>query len=233
MSASSTDFHFTVWGVDNAAYGPIELPILVSWIRGKRVTADTWVFDAKHGAWCKAGQIAELQMFFSPKAGAQTPIESISINSLRRAKILADLTDEQLGCFAAFMEAERVPPWRTVVNQGDNEDSMFIILEGEFRVRVRTGDKETILATLGVGEFFGDIALFDNGPRSADVVSNTDGVVVKITSDTIRKLAAQAPSVALPFLMAMGKTLVARIRSDNKRYVDAVKFARAVPTQAA
>ena len=234
MASNATDTHFTVWGTDQAVYGPVELPTLVSWVRAERVTASTWVFDAKHGAWRKAAEIVELQMFFKPKAGSATvdgqvtaPAPGISTNSLRRIKILADLTDDQLGCFAAFMETERVPPWRVVVNQGECEDSMYIILEGEFRVRIRTGDKETILATLGVGDFFGDIALFDNGPRSADVVANTEGVLLRITSDAIRNLAGKAPAVALPFLMAVGKTLAARIRSDNKRYFDAVKFARA------
>ena len=235
MASTSTDIDFTVWGADQVAYGPVELPVLVSWVRGERVTADTWIFDAKHSAWRKAAEIPELQMFFRPRAGSiaadartATPVENISTSSLRRVKILADLTDEQIGCFAKFMETERVAPWSVVVKQGECEDSMYFILEGEFRVRVRNGDKETILATLGVGEFFGDIALFDNGTRSADVVANTDGALVKITSAAVRKLAAEAPSVALPFLMAVGKTLVARIRSDNKRYSDAVKFTRAM-----
>ena len=91
------------------------------------------------------------------------------------------------------METEKVAPWRVVVKQGDCEDSMYLILEGEFRVRVCNGDKETILATLGAGEFFGDISLFDHGPRSADVVSNMDGVLLKITSAAIvsRKVSIQ------------------------------------------
>jgi hypothetical protein len=234
MASNATNTDFTVWGADQAAYGPIELPVLVSWVRGERVTADTWVFDAKHSAWRKAAEIPELQMFFRPKAAGTlagtrmaAPGESINPRSLRRVKILADLTDEQLDCFAAFMEAERVAPWRVVVKQGDCEDSMYLILEGEFRVRICTGETETILATLGAGEFFGDISLFDNGPRSADVVANTEGVLLKITSGAIRKLAAEAPAVALPFLLAVGRTLAARIRSDNKRYCDSVKFARA------
>jgi CRP-like cAMP-binding protein len=125
------------------------------------------------------------------------------------------------------MEAERVAPWRVVVKQGECEDSMYLILEGEFRVRVSTGETETILATLGAGEFFGDISVFDHGPRSADVVANKEGLLLKITSGAIRKLAAEAPGVALPFLLAVGKTLAARIRSDNKRYFDSVKFSRA------
>jgi hypothetical protein len=235
MASNATDIDFTVWGADQVAYGPVELPILITWVQGERVTADTWVFNAKHGAWRKAAEVPELQTFFRPEAGgapaespASAPLEKISINSLRRVKILAELTDEQIGRFAEFMEAERVAPWRVIVKQGDREDSMYLILEGEFRVRVRSGDKETILATLGVGEFFGDIALFDNGPRSADVIANTDGILLKITSGAVRKLAAEAPAVALPFLMAMGKTLAARIRSDNKRYSDAVKFTRAM-----
>jgi hypothetical protein len=234
MASTATGTDFTVWGADQAAYGPIELPMLVSWIRGERVTADTWVFDARHSAWRKAAQIPELQMFFRPKSAAvppgtpvPPPVEHINPRALRRVKILADLTDEQLGSFAAFMEAERVAPWFVVVKQGDCEDSMYLILEGEFRVRVHNGDKETILATLGAGEFFGDISLFDQGPRSADVVANTEGLLLKITSDAVRKLAADAPAVALPFLLAVGKTLAARIRSDNKRYFDSIKFARA------
>jgi hypothetical protein len=232
MASTATGTDFTVWGADQAAYGPVELPILVSWVKGERVTSDTWIFDAKNGAWRKAAEIPELQMFFRPKAGAAgaraaAPDEGIDPRMLRRVKILADLNDEQLTRFAGFMEVEKVAPWRVVVKQGECEDSMYLILEGEFRVRVPAGDQETILATLGTGEFFGDISLFDHGPRSADVVSNKDGVLLKITSSAIDKLAAEAPSVALPFLMAVGKTLAARIRTDNKRYFDSVKFSRA------
>jgi CRP-like cAMP-binding protein len=105
---------------------------------------------------------------------------------------------------------------------------MYFILEGELRVRINVMGKETILATLGAGEFFGDIALFDHGPRSADVLANTDSVVVKISSAAVDELSKTAPELATPFLRAIGKTLTARIRADNKRYGDSVKFSRAV-----
>ena len=85
--------------------------------------------------------------------------------------------------------------------------------------------KETILATLGAGEFFGDISLFDQGPRSADVVANTDSTVLKISSSAFEQLAKAAPELATPFLRAIGKTLSARIRADNKRYGDSVTLA--------
>jgi len=104
---------------------------------------------------------------------------------------------------------------------------MYFILEGELRVRINVMGKETILATLGAGDFFGDIALFDQGPRSADVVANANSVVVKISARAFNELAKAAPEIATPFLLAIGRTLTARIRADNKRYGDSVKFSHA------
>jgi len=234
MGAESSDSDFTVWGVDQNAYGPVELPTLVAWVKGERVTSDTWIYDAKNAAWQKAAQVPELQMFFRPKesgtaggAKAGLPITEIEAKALRRVKILAAMTDEQLERFAKFMELEKVEAWTEVVKQGETGNTMYLILDGEFRVRVKIDGKETILTTLGVGEFFGDISLFDHGPRSADVVANKDGVVLKVSSDAFDRMAAEAPNLATPFLLAVGKTLAARIRHDNKRYSDSVKFARA------
>lgn len=234
MGSNPTDSDFTVWGADHAAYGPVELPILVSWIQGERVTADTWVYDAKNGAWLKAAEVPELQMFFRKKTGGAgagarsvSSLTGVEPGALRRVKILAEMTDVQLARFAEFMELETVPQWRVLVKQGDCDSTMYLILEGEFRVRVNIGGKESILATLGIGEFFGDISLFDHGPRSADVVANTDALVLKVSSASFDRLAVEAPDLATPFLLAVGKTLAARIRFDNKRYSDAVKFARA------
>ena len=137
------------------------------------------------------------------------------------------MSEEQLERFAGFMEIEKVPQWSVIVRQGERGDTMYLILQGELRVRIDVGGKETVLTTLTVGEFFGDISLFDHGPRSADVVANTDSLLLKITSGKIEQMAKDAPELATPFLLAIGKTLTARIRADNKRYGDQVKFARA------
>ena len=233
MAAVATQTDFIVWGIDQSAYGPVELPTLVAWVKDERVTADTWIFDAKNNAWQKAATLPELQMFFRPKAksagaGADPVLPTgFDARSLRRIKILASMTDQQLERFAQYMEAEKVPQWAVIVKQGDPGDSMYFILEGELRVRINVMGKETILATLTAGEFFGDISLFDQGPRSADVVANTDSLVVKISATAFDELANAAPETATPFLRAMGRTLTARIRADNKRYGDSVKFARA------
>src|SRR3974377_1484306 len=94
---------FIVWGIDQTAYGPVELPTLVSWVKDARVTADTWVYVLKDDCWQKAPDIPELQMFFRAKpsvgvAGAEAgeTASGVDIRALRRVKILANMTDERL-----------------------------------------------------------------------------------------------------------------------------------------
>jgi len=226
---------FAIWGIDQAAYGPVELPALVSWIKDERVLADTWVFGQRDNAWKRAAEIPELQMFFRAKAIPTTaaPEEtaasqpSIRIGVLRRVKILGGMTDAQLERFAQAMEMQRVAQWAQVVKQGERGDAMYFILEGELRVRMVQAGKETILATLGPGDFFGDISLFDHGPRSADVVANSESTVLKMSAQNFEKLAKDAPEVVTPFLLATIRTLAARIRADNKRIGDSAKLSRA------
>jgi hypothetical protein len=229
--AATTDF--IVWGIDQTPYGPVELPTLVSWVKDERVTADTWIYVGKTNSWHKAPEVTELQMFFrnGRNNGAAGPalsaVSGVDPRALRRVKILAGMSDEQLERFANSMEVQKVPQFSVIVKQGERGDTMFLILQGELRVRIHVAGKETILATLTAGEFFGDISLFDQGPRSADVVANTESLVLRVSSSAIEQLAKDAPEIATPFLLAIGKTLTARIRADNKRYGDSVKFARA------
>lgn len=229
MATQADTAQYFIWGIDQSAYGPIELPTLVNWIKDERVLADTWVFNEREVAWRRASDIPELQMFFANRPAA-APVASpgaIKAGVLRRVKILAGLSNTQLERLAQAMEMQRAPQWAVVVKQGERGDTMYLILDGELRVRLMVGEKETILTTLGPGDFFGDMSLFDHGPRSADVVANVDSTVLKISAARFEELAHQSPDLAAPFLMATVKTLSARIRADNKRLGDSVKFARA------
>src|SRR4029434_2405882 len=153
-------------------------------------------------------------------SGTAGPQVNLRPGSLRRVKILAEFTEEQLERLIHFMEVQPVRQWAEIVKQGQHGDAMYLVVEGELRVRMMIGGKESILVTLGPGEFFGEISLFDRGPRSADVGARTDSMLLKISAKKFERLISQAPDLAAPFLFAMGKTLTARIRADNKRYRD-------------
>jgi len=212
---------YFIWGVDDSPYGPVELPILLDWIADERVVPETWVFSRNAGNWQRASEIAELKTHFALKLTAvsdgSTSRVGIKPGSLRRIKILADLKDAQLAHLAEYMEMQEVRQWDVLFNQGDVSDSMYLVLAGELRARTGVTGRETILATFGPGDFFGDMALFDHGPRSADVIANVDSTLLKITSVSFDRLTREAPALATPFLQATARTLSARIRADNKR----------------
>src|SRR5437660_12923785 len=90
---------YSIWGVDNVVYGPVDLPMLVNWVQEERVTADSWIYRQDADSWQKAAHLAELKMFFQPRSSANAPAPEVSApdgtsltlkpGALRRVKILA------------------------------------------------------------------------------------------------------------------------------------------------
>ncbi|HWD94161.1 MAG TPA: cyclic nucleotide-binding domain-containing protein [Verrucomicrobiae bacterium] len=218
MSQSQqTSSDYFIWGIDDSPYGPVELPTLINWVKDERVLAHTWVYSRRDSAWQKAADITELKMFFGKKFTRLDDSPVVTPGALRRIKILAELNDAQLSHLSDFMELQQIQQWNTVVRQGEPGDAMYLILEGELRARIMVGDRESVLATFGPGDFFGDMALFDHGPRSADIIANVESTLLKISSIAFARLAKEAPALATPFLQATSRTLASRIRADNKR----------------
>ena len=70
MEATNEKTGYKVWAVDDVVYGPVELPVLVGWIKEQRVLASTWIYSEQHDCWHKAATVPELQIFFKSTAAA-------------------------------------------------------------------------------------------------------------------------------------------------------------------
>jgi CRP-like cAMP-binding protein len=212
---------YFIWGIDDSPYGPVQLPVLLDWINDQRVVRDTWIFSRNGGVWQQADDIAELKDFFKPDTqfvSAPSSAAPLKPGSLRRIKILAEMKDAQLAHLADFLELQQILQHTEVVRQGEPGDAMFLILGGELRARTMIDGRETILTTFGPGDFFGEMSLFDQGPRSADVVANVDSALLRLSTSAFERLTREMPSLTTPFLQATARTLSARIRADNKRF---------------
>ncbi len=86
---------------------------------------------------------------------------------LGKVPILASLSQRQLRALAKWVKVLAYAEGETMVKRGEGGIAMYLILEGS--AEVRRGSRR--LATLGVGQFFGEMTLFDDQPRSADVVA--------------------------------------------------------------
>ncbi|MBM3879270.1 MAG: cyclic nucleotide-binding domain-containing protein [Verrucomicrobia bacterium] len=241
MSSMEGTALFRVWGADHIAYGPVELPALIEWAKEERVRPESWVFLQHENRWVAAREVSELALFFPPatdpglyrksSTGVGAQLEGLRPNALRRLRVLADLEPRQLESFLEYLEVCRVRQFGQVVRRGEHGDAMYLVLEGEVRALIMIDGKETTLATMGVGEFFGEISLLDQGPRSADIVANTDTVLLKLSAAAFNRIVREAPALATPFLLGIARYVVTRMRSLTKRYEDSIHLARMVSRQ--
>jgi len=228
---TNASVNYRAWGPDNIAYGPVELPGLVTWIKQGRATANSWVFKEADGTWSRASDLPELKVLFKselpPRAASSADALGIQPGSLRRIKMLADVDDRLLASLLPYLEVVRVPAFTTVATKGDHGDTLFLVLEGELRARVLVDGKETTLSTMGVGECFGELAIVDHGPRSADVIANQPSVLIKVSAGALQRMFAEAPALAAPFMFSLTRVIAHRVRALTKRHEDTIHFSRA------
>jgi flavin reductase (DIM6/NTAB) family NADH-FMN oxidoreductase RutF len=125
---------------------------------------------------------------------------------LERAPVFSSLPPEILAAITAEGVERTFEPGEFVVRESDPGDELFVILDGEAHVE----RKGSPLATFGVGEFFGEISVFDGRARSADVVAVTPLRVLAISRELVRAALDQEPRAA----WAMLEVLASRLRDD-------------------
>lgn len=97
----------------------------------------------------------------------ETRADEDTLRKLQSVPIFSGLNDRQLRHLTRDSKGHAFSEGETVVKQGDKGLGFYLLLDGRVEVR-RKGRR---LATLGPGEFFGEMALFDDQPRSADVIA--------------------------------------------------------------
>ena len=95
---------------------------------------------------------------------------------------------------------------------------MFVIQSGAVRITKDVGGEPKVLAILGPGQMFGELALFDPGPRSATVTAVTEAHFLSLSHDDMLRWLTGRPSVALGLLSQLG----ARLRKTNDAVADLV-----------
>lgn len=241
MEAQDVVPAYHIWGVDNTSYGPVELPMLVNWIKDERVLGHTWIFAEHENAWLPAEQVPELHMFFRPRqkkgpqaASARAPSNAITPGALRRIKALADMAEEHLAALVKLIEPVEIRPFTHLIKKGDPGDAIYGVFEGELRSCLLLEGRECPLATLGPGSIFGEISFFDRGPHAADVISNTEGTLIRISADAISRLSQESPAAAVGLLEGLIKSIAGRVRTLTRRYESSVQIVqRAEEIQAA
>lgn len=220
---------FRVLALDDVCYGPVDLQQVIEWVRDERVAADTWILCLTTQRWIQAAQMPELRELFSvldspddALAAANAGEAAARPGVLRRIRSLADLNDEQLGQFAKIGEILHLPAFTPVMRVGSIGDSMFFVLDGQVRLRITVREREILISVQEAGGVFGQISMFDGGPRVTDAITDAPSVLFKVPAASFRSLCMQRPDIATPVLLALGRTLATRIRTDDRHLTEMV-----------
>lgn len=110
-------------------------------------------------------------------------------------------------------EQKKIAKDTYLFRDGDAPDAMYIIKSGTFAVTKTKGNSEVVLAEINAGAMVGEMALFDNKPRSANVKAIKDSEVIALPYDSLTKQMEQLPV----WVRAIMKTLNENLREANKK----------------
>jgi CRP/FNR family transcriptional regulator, cyclic AMP receptor protein len=126
-----------------------------------------------------------------------------TVKQLQRVPLFADLAQGELQSLASSFKERTFEAGSTVVGEGSGGVGFFIIDEGDATVTV--GGEER--ATLGPGQYFGELALIDEGTRTATITANTDLKCYGLTSWEFRPLVEGNSRIAWKLLVNLAKQL--------------------------
>lgn len=128
---------------------------------------------------------------------------------LAKVPLFSHLASEHLGRIAAATREEEFPEGAEIVSLGEAGHTMYVLLEGRVEVLYPGRSQDLTFARLDAGDFFGEMALLNDEPRSASVRAMTPVRVLAIEKDDFRSLVEESTQAALALLEALSY----RIRS--------------------
>ena len=148
--------------------------------------------------------------------------ESETVLTLKQVPVFKDFSDKE------FSELEKLIHHRTY-SSGDfifknraPGEGMYIIMHGSVKITIGTRvNNENILAELGKGDFFGELALFDDEPRSANAIATMDTDLLGFFTQDLMTLQERNPILGQKILFNLGGVLGERLRGTNNLLIQA------------
>jgi CRP/FNR family cyclic AMP-dependent transcriptional regulator len=133
-------------------------------------------------------------------------------DSLSRIPLFQRLTPEELEQLAAEVDQVKFDPDETIFNEQDKGDALYVVETGSVRIWVLDEDVEPVtLKELNSGEFFGELAVLDRGPRSTNATAIGETTLHRLSSDDFQAFLMKHPDVAIDVICEIG----ARMRQTN------------------
>jgi CRP/FNR family transcriptional regulator, cyclic AMP receptor protein len=134
---------------------------------------------------------------------------------LAKISVFESLTPRELSKIAAIVHRRQYQPGEYVVRQNDPGLGMYVIERGEVNVMLEEEETTKQLTTLKEGDFFGEIALLDESPRSATVIARTESALIGFFRPDLFDLIEKSPATGLKIVLRLAEMLGERLRNSN------------------
>lgn len=139
--------------------------------------------------------------------------------NLQKTPLFSALDEEAALALQKSMVPQSIKRGNTLFHEGDAGDRLYVVTEGKIKLSHASGDgRESVLMVLGPGDMFGELSLFDPGPRTATAVAVTDSQVLGLGNTDLNPWLAGRPEVAQKLLQALAH----RLRRTNETMSDLV-----------
>lgn len=146
-------------------------------------------------------------------------LSAVNTEVVKRAPLFVGLDDDASSALLSSTVSARLERGEDLFREGDPGDRLYIIAEGKIKLgRTSSDGRENLLAILGPGEMFGELSLFDPGPRTATATAVAETQVVGLGHDDLDEFLTSRPQVALTLLKALAR----RLRRTNDTLADLV-----------
>ena len=144
-----------------------------------------------------------------------------AVKVLKDCALFRDLDDAGLRELAVHARRQYITAGETIFDVGSPGQSMMAVLKGAVRISLPSSTrKEMILADLGAGDIFGEIALLDGEPRSATAIARKPGVLLVLDRRDVHTFLRKRPD----FCLTLIELLCARLRRSDERMADIAFF---------
>lgn len=138
---------------------------------------------------------------------------------LRRAPLFASLDDDAFAALTDELTEVDLPRGATLFHEGDPGDRLYFIIFGKVKLgRTASDGRENLVAVMGPGEVFGEMALFDPSPRSTAATAVSETQLAGLNHENLKKVLERNPAVSQQLLQALAR----RLRRTNENLADLV-----------
>ena len=137
----------------------------------------------------------------------------------RRAPLFTALDEAAAVSLRASMDSVKIAKGSILFKEGDEGEHLYVIIDGKLKLGTSSGDgRENLLSILGPGEMFGELSLFDPGPRTSTATAVTDAKLLSLSHEKVIPWLKQNPEVSLQLLTRLSQ----RLRRTNEAVGDLV-----------